>query len=79
MSTDPDLAHELRFLRGGCHGVVTRAGEQDACGKPVVGIIDGRDTDAQCYWPACTYHLHIYGRGRVVPLVDLLATIRRTQ
>jgi hypothetical protein len=62
-----------RWVRGGCHGIVTRGGEEDACGKPVVGVIadpvDG-------HWPACTYHLHRWGRGRVVPLADLLATWR---
>jgi len=55
-----------------CHGIVTRDGEQDACHKPTVAIIDGRGTEAETYWPACTYHAHRYGGGRVMPLMDLL-------
>jgi hypothetical protein len=57
---------------GHCHGIVTRDGEQDACHKPTVAIIDGRGTEAETYWPACTYHAHRYGDGRVVPLLDVL-------
>jgi len=55
-----------------CHGIVTRDFEQDACGKPVAAIIDGRGTEAETYWPACTYHAHRYGGGHVVPLMEIL-------
>lgn len=66
----------IENLRGGCHGIVTHDGEQDACGKPVTVIIDGHGTEAEGFWPACTYHGNRYGGGRVVPLevlVDVLA------
>jgi hypothetical protein len=56
-------------LAGGCHGIVTRDFEQDACGKPVTTIID----DPEGAWPACTYHAHRWGEGRVIPLADILA------
>lgn len=59
-----------------CHGIVTRDGEMDACGKPPVAIIDARGAEDGCYWPACAYHAHRYGRGHVVPLPDLLAAIK---
>lgn len=63
------------LLRYGCHGLVTHDGEQDACGKPVTVIIDGRGTESEGYWPACTYHGNRYGGGRVVPLVDILTRV----
>jgi hypothetical protein len=63
-------------LRGGCHGLVVRDGIEDACGKPVTVIIDGRSTEDEGFWPACTYHGHRYGRGNVVPLGTLLAAVR---
>lgn len=56
-----------------CHGIVTRDGEQDACGKPPVAVIDGRGTEDEGYWPACAYHANRYGRGKCVPLARLLA------
>jgi len=59
-----------------CHGIVTRDGEQDACGKPPVAIVDGRGTEAETYWPVCAYHAHRYGAGRVVPLAQVKATAR---
>jgi hypothetical protein len=56
-----------------CHALVTRGGDEDACGKPPVAVIDDRGTDADCYWPACAYHANRYGRGHVVSLVELLS------
>ena len=56
-----------------CHGIVTRDGEQDACGKPPVAIIDAREAEDGCYWPACTFHAYRYGRGHVVPLPTIRA------
>lgn len=50
-------------MKYGCHGIVTRDGWEDACGKPATSIIDGRGTEAETYWPACTYHAHRYGGG----------------
>lgn len=64
------LARAMRYP--GCHGIVVRGGVQQPCEKPTVGIIDGRTHDED-YWPACAYHLHRYGAGRVVPLADLIA------
>lgn len=58
-----------------CHGLVIRDGIEDACGKPPVAIIDARDTEDDCYWPACAYHAHRYGRGKCVPLAELVATL----
>ena len=60
----------------GCHGIATREGVQDACGKPVAGLIDDRASEGGCYWAACTYHLHRWGRGNVVPLSAVLAALR---
>jgi hypothetical protein len=60
-----------------CHGLVIRDGEQDACGKPPVAIIDARDVEDGCYWPACAYHANRYGRGQCVPLTDLRAALTR--
>jgi hypothetical protein len=51
-----------------CHGIVTRDGEQDACGKPTTCIVDGHGTEDETFWPACTYHANRYGGGRIVPL-----------
>jgi hypothetical protein len=67
---DADLTHEVRRAKE-CHGLVTRDGHEDACGKPAVAIIDARDREDGCYWPACAYHAHRYGRGRVVPLTAI--------
>jgi hypothetical protein len=67
-----ELAEVLRTADH-CHGIVTRDGEQDACGKPPVAIIDWRGTEAETYWPVCAYHAHRYGDGRAVPLRDILA------
>ncbi|HET7327868.1 MAG TPA: hypothetical protein VFJ14_11360 [Nocardioidaceae bacterium] len=53
-----------------CHGIVTRNGEQDACGKPPVAVIDGSPW-GEGYWPACAYHANRYGGGRCVPLSSL--------
>lgn len=61
-----------------CHGLVVRDGEQDACGKPPVAIIDGRGTEAETFWPVCAWHANRYGRGRCVPLRVLLASLRET-
>lgn len=58
-----------------CHGLVTRDGEQDACGKPPVAIIDARDFEDGCYWPACAYHANRYGNGRCVSLSELRAAL----
>ena len=42
-----------------CHGIVTRAGEEDACCKPATTVLyDAEDADV---WPACTWHAHRYG------------------
>lgn len=59
-----------------CHGIVTKDGEQDACGKPPTTVIVASDLDDGGHWPACTYHAHRYGRDRVVPLPALLAVLR---
>lgn len=56
-----------------CHGIVVHDGIMDACDKPAVAIIDGRDTEDEGYWPACAYHANRYGRGKCVPLSDLRA------
>lgn len=78
-----DLEFELRrallWLResDGCHGTVTRDGETDACDKPATVIVDGRGTEDETYWPACTFHAYRYGRGRVVPLRAILEEVRR--
>lgn len=58
----------------GCHGIVTRDGEMDACGKPPVAVVDDRDRDGS-YWPACAYHANRYGRGKCVSLADLADTL----
>lgn len=68
------LAAEVRRADH-CHGIVTRDGEQDACGKPPVAIIDARSAEDGCYWPACAWHAHRYGYGHVVPLSDLRAAL----
>lgn len=57
-----------------CHGVVTRDGIEDDCGKPPTSIIDDPEGGP---WPACTYHAHRYGNGRVVPLAQIVAQARR--
>jgi hypothetical protein len=36
-------------------------------------VIDARDLEDGCYWPACAWHANRYGRGRCVPLGDLRA------
>jgi hypothetical protein len=72
-----DLRRELTDgLKWGCHGIVIRDGCEDACGKPATVIIDGRGTEDEEFWPACTYHGNRYGDGRVVPLVDIVAALR---
>jgi hypothetical protein len=58
-----------------CHGLVTRGGEQDACGKPPVTIIDAREYDGD-FWPACAYHANRYGGPRCVSLAVMLAALR---
>jgi hypothetical protein len=63
----PALARELKHADH-CHGIVIRDGEQDACGKPAVAMIDARACEDGGYWPACVYHANRYGRGRCVPL-----------
>jgi hypothetical protein len=42
-------------------------------------IIDGRGTEDEGFWPACTYHGNRYGDGRVVPLVDIVAALRAAE
>jgi hypothetical protein len=68
------LAREVKTADH-CHGLVTRDGEQDACGKPPVAIIDCRDFDDGYFWPACAYHANRYGRGRCVSLAVILASL----
>lgn len=65
----------LADLRHGCHGIVTRDGEQDACGKPVTVLIDGRHGEAESIWPACTYHGNRYGGRNVIALRLILGAI----
>jgi hypothetical protein len=72
--TDHALAREA-LSANHCHGTVVRDGIEDACGKPPTSIIDGRDTEDNCCWPACAYHANRYGGGRVVPLERLLAAV----
>jgi hypothetical protein len=69
------LNHTVRTA-GDCHGIVTRDGEQDACGKEPVAVIDGRGTEDESFWPACAYHANRYGRGRCVALGVLAAALR---
>ena len=59
-----------------CHGLVLRDGEQDACGKPPVAVIDGRGSEDVSFWPACAYHAHRYGGPSCVPLSVLLLSLR---
>jgi len=68
------LVGELRRVNE-CHGIVVRDGEQDACGKPAVAIIDGYGTEAEDYWPACAYHANRYGGGRCVPLREIVEAV----
>jgi len=68
------LASEVRTADH-CHGLVVREGFEDACGKPPVSIIDGRGTEDESFWPACGYHAHRYGRGRLVPLAVIHASL----
>lgn len=68
------LAHEVKTADH-CHGLVVRDGEQDACGKPPVAIIDGRGTEDVSFWPACAYHANRYGQGRCVALSVILASL----
>lgn len=42
-----------------CAGVVTRAGEEDACCKDATAIV--YDAEFADVWPACTWHAHRYG------------------
>lgn len=42
-----------------CHGIVTRAGEQDACSKPATTIL--YDAESAHVWPACTWHANYNG------------------
>ena len=69
--TDERLAAAVRD--GLCHGIVVRDGVEDACLKLATSVIDGRGTEDETYWPACAYHAHRWGRGRVVPLEDIMA------
>ena len=72
---DPDaLAYALKTADH-CHGIVYRDGDMDACGKPPVAIIDARDAEDGCYWPACAYHANRYGRGQCVPLASLIGAL----
>ena len=73
-AADPLRAEILRADH--CHGLVTRDGEEDACGKPPVAIIDATAAEAGCYWPACAYHANRYGRGHVVPLARIVEALR---
>lgn len=71
------IRDELRRYRAStCHGIVIRQGEMDACNKETVGFIDGRSSEEGCVWPACAYHLHRYGAGRIVPLWSVLDLVR---
>lgn len=60
-----------------CEGVITRAGIQDACGKPAVAVMESREASlAYSYWGACAYHANRYGAGdadRVLPLHRVVA------
>lgn len=58
-----------------CHGLVVRDGEEDACGKPPVALIDGRGTESETFWPACAYHANRYGGERCVPLLSIAAAL----
>lgn len=82
MSDDHDLtalrALLKRALSDECHGIVVIQGYEDACNKPATSIIDGRGTEDETYWPACAYHAHRYGRGRVVPLAQIRAALDGT-
>jgi hypothetical protein len=71
MTADLPALRALAFRANECHGIVTVDGEQEPCNKPATAIIDGRSTEDETYWPACAYHAHRWGRGRVVPLADL--------
>jgi hypothetical protein len=62
-----------------CPGVVVRDGIEDACGKPTTCMIDGRRSEEQDYWTACTYHAHRYGYGHVVPLSAIRAALLERQ
>ena len=53
-----------------CHGVVTRDGHEDACGKPAVAVI-GRSIAHGAPWAACGWHAHRYGQGRLVTLATI--------
>jgi hypothetical protein len=70
-----DLPREL-FAADHCHGIVYRDGDMDACGKPPVALIDARDLEDGCIWPACAYHANRYGRGRCVPLADIVTALK---
>lgn len=67
--TGPQIRAALRSDH--CHGLITRNGEQDACGKPPVA----RDFEDGCIWPACAYHAHRYGK-RWVTLREIAASLR---
>ena len=51
-----------------CHGVVTRDGAQEPCGKPTACVIDDPEGGP---WAACVWHAHRYGTGRMVTLAQL--------
>lgn len=60
-----------------CHGIVTRQGDEDACGKPPVAMIDGRVGD-EGYWPACAYHANRWGQvgyNRLVTLAEIVEAL----
>lgn len=60
---DRELTWALHHELVTCCSTVTRNGELDACGKPAVGFVTGREWDegwADGY-PACSWHLNRYG------------------
>lgn len=42
-----------------CAGIITRAGEQDACCKPATTIL--YDLESGDVWPACSWHANRNG------------------
>jgi hypothetical protein len=61
-----DLRDEIQWDH--CGGIVTRDGEQDACGKPTTCIV--RDDEGRP-WAACVWHAHRYGTGHMVTLAEI--------
>jgi hypothetical protein len=79
-----DLAKALRDADH-CHGQVTRGGEDDACGKPPVALIESYG-EFEGYWPACAWHANRYGTwadgdpyersgNHVVPLTEIVQAL----